>query len=101
MDFIDKYKLGLEWDEYTQTELSIVDKKAQIRAPLKIVTVPPDLQRAARLEPVQAEISANPEQSLQAWQVQFEVSCMKKLDSHENQSTKADTEAATLNHGVW
>ena len=26
MDFIDRYKLGLEWDEDTQTELFIVDK---------------------------------------------------------------------------
>ena len=28
-DFINKYKLGLEWDEVDQTELFLVDKKAQ------------------------------------------------------------------------
>ena len=43
MDFLDKYKLNLEWDETDQSELFIVDKKAQIRSKLKIVTVPTNL----------------------------------------------------------
>ena len=34
-DFINKYKLGLEWDDFDQTELFIVDKRAQIKAPIK------------------------------------------------------------------
>ena len=50
MDFMDKYRLGLEWDDYDQSELSIVDKKAQIKSVVKIITVPCDLQRAHHLE---------------------------------------------------
>ena len=38
MDFMNKYKLGLEWDQATQTELFLVDKRAQIRTLLKMVT---------------------------------------------------------------
>ena len=40
IDFIDKYKLGFEWDDLTQTELSIVDKRANIKKELQMVTVP-------------------------------------------------------------
>ena len=32
-DFIKKYRLGLEWDDFDQTELFIVDKRANIKAP--------------------------------------------------------------------
>ena len=31
MDFVNKYRLGLEWDDFDQTELYIVDKKSKIR----------------------------------------------------------------------
>ena len=40
MDFVNKYKLNLEWDDFDQSELYLVDKRAQIRAPLQVVTVP-------------------------------------------------------------
>ena len=30
MDFINKYRLGLEWDDFDQTELYLVDKKADL-----------------------------------------------------------------------
>ena len=43
MDFIEKFKLNLEWDE--NEELNLVDRKAQIRVKLQIVTVPTDIQR--------------------------------------------------------
>ena len=51
-DFIDKYRLGLEWDDFDQTELFIVDKRADIRAPVKIVTVPNDTIRTHHIEEV-------------------------------------------------
>ena len=38
MDFIYKYRLGFEWDPYTQSELFIVDKKAKIKSILQTVT---------------------------------------------------------------
>ena len=45
MDFLSRYKLGFEWDGVDQSELYLVDKKAQISKLLKTVTVPTDLQR--------------------------------------------------------
>ena len=45
MDFLNKYKLGFEWDDFDQTELYLVDKKSKIKAELQMVTVPSDLQR--------------------------------------------------------
>ena len=51
MDFLSKYKLGLEWDDETQSELFIHDKKANIKESLKIVTVPRDTLRTHELFP--------------------------------------------------
>merc|ERR1712015_28092 len=51
-DFVTKYKLGLEWDDFDQTELFLVDKKAKIKSPVKIVTVPTNIVRAHHLESV-------------------------------------------------
>ena len=51
IDFINKYKLSMQWDDYDQSELFLVDRKADIRAPLKIVTVPTEIARANYLEP--------------------------------------------------
>ena len=51
MDFLDKYRLGLEWDDFDQSTLWIVDKKAQVKTELQIVTVPMNLQRTKYLEP--------------------------------------------------
>ena len=43
-DFINKYKLGLEWDEVDQTELFLVDKKANIKSKVQMATAPADIQ---------------------------------------------------------
>ena len=45
MDFMNKYRLGFELDDFDQTELFITDKRSQIKALLQIVTVPMDLPR--------------------------------------------------------
>ena len=86
MDFVDKYKLGLEWDEATQTELFLVDKRAQIKSLLKMVTVPTDLQRAARVEarldPSNNSSNLAPDQgdlNSGLFPTEFQVACMKWL----------------------
>ena len=52
MDFLDKYKMGMEWDDYDQSELFLVDKRAKIKTRLEMVTVPTDLQRVHYLEDI-------------------------------------------------
>ena len=96
MDFISRYKLNLEWDEFDQTELLIVDKKAQIRAPLTIVTVPTDIPRVHYLD----SMGAKPPELLTGRQIvgppkevdndiiEFQVACMKALDQSENKVKK-------------
>ena len=76
MDFINKYKLNLEWDDFDQSELFLVDKRSQVRSLLKIVTVPTNLQRAHRVEMVSSEPSED--DRLPADTV-FQVACMKSL----------------------
>ena len=91
-DFVNKYRLGLEWDDFDQSELFIVDKRSNIKAPVKIVTVPSDIIRTHHVE----EVSSNPSSSTpgdpkpsdsepisqKTWQSRlFEVACMKKLGS--------------------
>ena len=49
MDFLSKYKLGFEWDGIDQSELYLVDKKADIRKLLQTVTVPIGLQTTHRV----------------------------------------------------
>ena len=115
MDFVNKYKLGLEWDDFDQSTLFLVDKRANIKSELKIVTVPTNLTRAHHLEPVSslsasrlpvrsfeenfpppsspqdAPVAPLPVRDAQA--VQFEVSCIKKLgeaESPENLKKKED-----------
>ena len=51
MDFLHKYKLGLEWDDETHTRLFIKDKRADIKKELQIVTVPRNLLRTHHMEP--------------------------------------------------
>ena len=46
-DFINKYKLSLVWDDFDQSELFILDRKAQIEERLSFVTVPSQTQRIA------------------------------------------------------
>ena len=96
MDFMNKYKLGFEWDEFDQ--LFIVDKKADIRARLEIVTVPPDLLRNRRAdaqslsqeiqpqsEDVGALASTRSQDQVAAMNqaIAFQVACIKKLSEPE------------------
>ena len=69
----------MDWDEPTQTELYLVDKKANIKEPLQMVTVPVDLQRVGSLEqPQSPPLLGRGQLSNKA--VAFQVSCMEKLD---------------------
>ena len=87
MDFLDKYKLGFEWDNFDQSELSIVDKKANISQALEIVTVPTDLQRVHYLS---SSADATESKQLQSDRdnnrVAFEVACMKEIGQEKSKS---------------
>ena len=84
MDFIHKYKLGLEWSD-DGAELNLVDKRAQIKAALEIVTVPKNLQQTHRLESVSATTRPPPfTTSVNNQKVMFELACMKKLGEKIN-----------------
>ena len=90
MDFIKKYKLGLEWNE-AQSELYLVDKKADIKAKLQMVTVPADLQRVEFMENYSS--GANPGRGkLSNEAVAFQVSCVKKLSESESSGSKESSE---------
>ena len=118
----------MEWDDFDQSELFLVDKKAQIRAPVKIVTVPTNLVRAHHLETVHVnpstlsskndheirpESSSNvPEsgkstlkisESEQSWRHNLttilEVACMKKLDEESEALPIAAEEALKMEMG--
>ena len=85
MDFINKYRLNFEWDEFDQSELWLVDRKAQIKAPLQVVTVPITTPRISYLDPGEAEHTSKSDlivsmsgQSAEA--VAFQVACMEQLD---------------------
>ena len=92
MDFINKYKLGLEWDDYNQSKLFIVDKKAKIKSPLKIVTVPTSLPRAHHLETLHQAAGLPPIEHIPARQSSeatfFGVSCMKQLENESGKSNR-------------
>ena len=104
-DFLNKYKLGLEWRGADQSELYITDKKAQISSLLQVVTVPPDIQRVNYLEAAAAP-SSLPEQ----WSVvsrdssneaiAFQMACVKKLEleKKEVESKKISPEEALKSH---
>ena len=104
MDFIHKYKLGFEWDDYTQSELFIVDKRAQIKAPLQIVTVPVDLQRTHHMVPAPDDATSNPwsgeapKPQVSAQTVAFEVACMKALGEPEKEEQIEDIEQKLRQH---
>ena len=95
MDFFHKFKMGLEWDEFDQSELYLTDKRAQIRTLLQVVTVPTDLTRTATLQ-------GNSPQSqwrkarVAAQEVAFQVACVKDLDKSES---KVKVEEALKLHG--
>ena len=79
MDFLNKFKLGFEWDDATQTELFIVDKKAAIKDRLEMVTVSLDTQRLSYLSDLSGgNRRPRPLQSNEA--TLFQVACVKKLD---------------------
>ena len=82
MDFMKKYKLGLEWDDLTQSELYIVDKKSNIKELLKIETVPVDLVRTHHMvSEAQDDFATPPQPQPPDRHVAsaFEVACMKDL----------------------
>ena len=109
-DFIKKYKLGLEWDE--NDKLYITDKKAAIKEPVSVVTVPSNLQRVSALQPSPPESSSSssspdtaarlnsfPEQWLKSGlqkesrdnaAVAFQVACMKKLEEFSEEKQAAE-----------
>ena len=103
MDFLTKYRLNFEWDGFDQSELYLVDRKADIKDLLQIVTVPTDTLRVSYLDSSsQSRAPPPPEQGRQAgaaeadpeWAlnvpkadydtIAFEVACMKKLDATVN-----------------
>ena len=98
IDFINKYKLSMQWDDDTQSELFLVDRKADIRAPLRIVTVPTEITRAQYLESASqsagSQVPSNfnavrPPQTRAATaqdmhRVLFEVACVQKLGQADN-----------------
>ena len=98
MDFIDKYKLNMEWDDYDQSELFLVDKRAQIKERLKVVTVPTNMQRAHHIEQLDSpEGDDSLSSSELAAAMLFEVACMKELGGSNN-SKKLSTEEALKLH---
>ena len=95
MDFLTKFKLGFEWDD-TQTDLYIVDKKADIKSKLDMVTVPTDLQRLSYLKEPDGVRSPRDRVSSQSNEsTLFQVSCVKKL-SPENKKIKSAEEGLKL-----
>ena len=76
------YKLNLEWSD-DQTELMIVDKKAQIREALQIVTVPGNMPRVHSLDG-ESDPQGPAQSRLPPETVAFQVSCMKQLTEEES-----------------
>ena len=101
-DFINKYRLGLEWDDFDQTELYITDKKAQTKTLLSFITVPQSTQRVAYLQPGEATpISTSdlpeswlkpklPVSRLSNEEIEFQVACIKKLEKVAEKSSDSD-----------
>ena len=90
MDFMTKYKLGFDWDG---DQLMIIDKKAQIKSPLEVVTVPVDFQRIHYLKPGSRPAQAGQvldEASIKRSNdaIAFQVSCVQKLDQSNNSNTE-------------
>ena len=81
MDFLQKYRLGLEWDNFNQSELFLVDKKSQIKTGLQMVTVPPDITRAHHVEAVSdgGEVQELKLGRKSNEAIAFEVACVKRL----------------------
>ena len=93
MDFVKKFKLNFEWDDFG--ELYIVDRKAQIREPLQVVTVPTDTLRVNYLASGSPSSSSVPEvkasvrSAVDNEAIAFQVACMKELDRVEKKEKKS------------
>ena len=115
MDFINKYKLNFEWDDFDQTELYLVDKKANIKKSLQVVTVPNNTLRVDYLDsgnrqtpfPVPASPPAagsvppdkgvDPIDRARANEaIAFQISCIKRLD--EKVTKKKSVEEQLMLH---
>ena len=91
MDFIKKFKLNFEWDEFDQSELYLVDRKADIKQLLQVVTVPVDTPRISYLDPGEGRPHPRLEQirsGSSSEEVAFQVACMQKLDQAETRPPK-------------
>ena len=96
MDFLTKYRLNFEWDEFDRSELYLVDKKTQIKELLQVVTVPTSTLRVSYLDSLENELSHLSEvegdgespqttsRSADNRTIEFEVACMKQLDTKIN-----------------
>ena len=111
-DFVDKFKMGFEWDDVDQSEYFIVDKRAKIKAKLQIVTVASDLPRVHYLEhPSESaspssqgdinsgnsQVSSSPSGEaflprLDNQSIEFQVSCMKRLAEEEDQQESVENQ---------
>ena len=99
MHFLNKFKLNVEWDEVDQSELWLVDRKAQIKEKLKIVTVPLSTPRISYLKDGDGAQQAGvppegsppfPAHTLQENEaIAFQVACMKRLDSSDAEPPKS------------
>ena len=103
MDFLDKYKLGFEWDDFDQTELFIVDKKAKIKEELQMVTVPANLPRnrgsgeqpQSRQSVVHESGAHTPDQVAALNQaIAFQIACVKKLATPETKKKSVEEQLA-------
>ena len=98
MDFLQKYRLGLDWDDFDQTELYLIDKKAQSKTILQVVTVPTDITRAHHVEAVsqdgeELEPVSMPDLKLGRKSneaIAFEVACVKQLGATETDKKKSN-----------
>ena len=117
-DFLNKYKLGFEWDDFDQSELYITDKRAKIKSLLQVVTVPPDIQRVSYLESSRPSSSSSSSPPLpDQWRslnlreptsneaIAFQIACMKKLELSEKikpeSKSKKDPEEALKEHSEY
>ena len=101
MDFINKYHLNFEWDEFDRSELYLVDKKAQIREPLQVVTVPTDTVRVNYLAadgggPSEPCHSPGVQTGLRSVEdneaIAFQVACVKQLGESKEKKKKSINE---------
>ena len=103
MDFITKFKLNFEWDEFDQTELYLVDRKANIKSLLQIATVPTDTPRISYLDSDTGDFPLFPNMAEQGRKsgldndtIAFQVACVKKLEKVQINKKKSAEELLKL-----